>query len=133
MFTKDFDGWAELKPKLHSINKANIYFQERDVWWCSLGCNIGGEQDGKNAIFNRPVLVSKKFNHDVFYGLPMTTKNKDNPYYIKITFGGREVSVLLSQMRIFDKKRFQRKIGQLDTADFERVIRSFKNLFITPK
>ncbi len=30
--------------------------------WCSIGINVGDEEDGKNELYERPVLVIKKFN-----------------------------------------------------------------------
>jgi mRNA interferase MazF len=110
MFTKDFDGWAELKPRIHNQDK-KLVFKERDIWWCSIGCNVGDEVDGKNNQFNRPVLIIKKFNHNIFYGLPMTTKIKNNPYYVQVTFQRKTVCALSSHMRLLDKKRLSTRLG----------------------
>lgn len=41
-------------------SEGEILFYEREIWWCSLGVNIGFEQDGTNDLFERPVLVIKK-------------------------------------------------------------------------
>ena len=47
-FLKEFDKWNELKKKLHNSEKPKkFYFREREIWWCSLGLNIGFEEDGK--------------------------------------------------------------------------------------
>lgn len=129
MFEKDFKNWFLLKPKLHNLDKQKVFFRERDVWWCSIGCNVGDEQDGKSNKFNRPVLIIKKFNRNLFYGLPMSTQIKNNRYYFAITFQERTVSVLLSQMRVLDKKRLQRKIGQLDEGDFNKVVKEYTGMF----
>lgn len=129
MFIKDFDNWAKLKPTLHDKDKTKVFFKERDIWWCSIGCNIGDEMDGKHEYFDRPVLIIRKFNHNIFYGLPLSTKIKNNPYYEQITFQGKNISVLLSHMRLLDKKRLQEKMGQLDTKDFNKVAKKIKNLF----
>ena len=128
IWKKIFAEWFILKPQLQNTDKSNIYFKERDIWWCSLGVNLGDKEDGKNEQFNRPVLILRKFNKNIFYGLPMTTRIKDNPYYLQVSFHDRQVSVMLSQMRLFDRKRLQRKIGQLDKKDFEITKESFKGL-----
>lgn len=39
---KDFDGWNEKKKKIGE-DVCNIYFKEREIWWCSIGINIGYE------------------------------------------------------------------------------------------
>lgn len=44
---KAFDDWNELKKKLDQ-NWRQPYVHHREVWWCSLGQNIGAEIDGKN-------------------------------------------------------------------------------------
>jgi hypothetical protein len=49
MMQKDFDKWNETKKKIHDrINTP--FFNEREVWWCVLGRNIGVEQDGGESI-----------------------------------------------------------------------------------
>lgn len=85
-------------------------FHEREIWWCSLGENLGFEQDGKNEHFERPVLILKKFSHDVFLGIPMTSTKKNHPFYFPYKFHGGEGSFVLSQARILSVKRLQRKI-----------------------
>ena len=43
---KDFDSWNE-KKKILNNNDVSFY-HEREVWWCSLGVNVGYEQNGKS-------------------------------------------------------------------------------------
>ena len=40
MQPKDFDRWNEQKKKLHD-GEREVLFHEREIWWCSLGVNIG--------------------------------------------------------------------------------------------
>src|SRR4030095_356373 len=44
---KDFPGWHRQKEQLHAQHQTPT-FQEREIWWCSVGVNIGHEMDGKN-------------------------------------------------------------------------------------
>ncbi len=44
---KDFPGWHRQKEQLHAQHHTPT-FQEREIWWCSVGVNIGHEMDGKN-------------------------------------------------------------------------------------
>jgi hypothetical protein len=50
MYHKDLDRWNELKKKIDSYPADNVpYFHEREIWFCSIGHNVGFEQDGKDA------------------------------------------------------------------------------------
>jgi len=77
---KQFDLWNGLKKKLHAT-RHEPFLHEREIWICSLGANIGYEQDGKNENFARPVLVIKKFNNDIFLAVPLSSKVKEGKYY----------------------------------------------------
>lgn len=58
MHTKDFEGWIKVKQKIHAAQREHLpIFNERQVWWCSIGVNVGDEEDGKNALYHRPVLI----------------------------------------------------------------------------
>ena len=74
---KDFPGWHRQKEQLHAQHHTPT-FQEREIWWCSVGVNVGHEMDGKNQFYNRPVLIVRKFNPHIFFGVPLTTKMKQN-------------------------------------------------------
>ena len=124
--SKPFDAWNTLKKQLQeSENK--LFFHEREIWWCSLGVNLGFEQDGRNDTFERPVLIVRKFNQDIFLGLPLTSARKEGMYYQKTKHEGRDYTVVLSQMRLLDRKRLQRKIRVLPEIEFEEVKKRFKN------
>lgn len=121
-FFKDFDKWNELKKKLHISEKAkDFYFREREIWWCSLGVNIGFEQDGKNDLFERPVLIVKVFNREVLWMVPLTSRHKSNKYYYEFDYKGKSQSAILSQVRIISSKRLLRKIWTFPKNDFKKV------------
>lgn len=125
---KDFDTWNSLKKQVDSQNSL-VGFSEREVWWCRIGHNVGFEEDGKNQAFSRPVLVVRKFNKRFFYGLPLSTKGKDNnPYYHRFTFQGSTSYALLSQLRAFDAKRLTDRMGELPETTFAEIIARFKAL-----
>ena len=54
---KDFDSWNKEKKGLENVGHDILSFHEREIWWCSIGINLGDEQDGKNELFERPVLI----------------------------------------------------------------------------
>jgi len=70
---KDYGQWHYLKSKIE-IDTPSPQFRELEIWWCSLGKNVGTEEDGKNNLFERPVLIFRKFNKEIFWGLPLTSR-----------------------------------------------------------
>jgi mRNA interferase MazF len=60
MYEKNFEGWSKFKQKLDAHETPrSLYFHEREIWWCSLGINVGSEFDGKNELFERPAVIVK--------------------------------------------------------------------------
>lgn len=48
---KDFNQWNKEKKGLENVGHDILAFHEREIWWCSIGINLGDEQDGKNELF----------------------------------------------------------------------------------
>lgn len=124
---KEFFLWNAKKIK---IEKRTIVpqYNQREVWWCSLGVNIGHEEDGKNEEFERPVLILKKFNKNIFIGLPMTSTNKNLPFYFPYSIHDRRGSVILSQPRILSSRRLNRRISKIRSKLFKHVRDKFTRL-----
>jgi len=101
---KNYVDWMLVKAKINNFELRPDY-KQRDIWWCSVGENIGYEEDGKNIFFNRPVLILKKFGHGLFWGVPLSTTKKRGKYYYEFEFNGRVSVALLSQLRAFDSAR----------------------------
>lgn len=131
-FPKEFDNWIQKKKDCHYQIKTPPLFKERDIWWVSVGVNVGFEEDGKNGNFVRPVLIVKKFNRELFLGIPMSTKLKDNKYYIPVTIKKETVSVMTSQLRVFSSKRIWNKLAELDEGDFFRILEEVSKFFVLP-
>lgn len=124
----EFNSWNEKKQKTHN-EKQRPFFHEQEVWFCSLGANIGFEQDGRGDDFLRPVLILKKFNNEIFWALPMTKNAKTGKHYHIVSLDGREPSALiLSQIRLIDAKRLAYKIGLVEMQDFVAVKEKIKQL-----
>ena len=118
---KDFKKWHTLKAKLHE-GEGSALFQAREIWWASLGANIGFEQDGVGEIFTRPVIVLTKFNLDVCLVVPLTARPKKGKYYFPIgNVAGKQAVAVLSQLRFIDKKRLAKKILTLDRDIFKKL------------
>lgn len=126
---KLFDDWSELKKCLNS----KVHFpriSEGDVWWCSMGKNIGVEINGKNEKFSRPVIVFKKLSVFGFLAVPMSTQKHSGPWYVPLTFHSRDQVAVLSQIRIISVARLYKRFGSLSKRDFQLVRDGFKKLYI---
>ena len=116
----EFVQWSKLKMQLSS-HPSTPKIIEGEVWWCSLGRNLGVEMNGKSSLFSRPVLVYKKLGSLGFIGIPFTSKIKTGSWYTGIVFHDKKQTVVLSQIRILSVARLSSRMGTLDIADFERV------------
>jgi mRNA interferase MazF len=125
---KRFLEWIHTKSKIDGKERKINSILEGGVYWCSLGENIGDEENGKGDIFRRPVLIFKKFNNNIFWGIPMSTKNKENKYYVKVLLKDVEQSAMISQLRILDTKRLDTYIGYISKPDFIRIQNAVRNL-----
>lgn len=125
-----FKNWFKVKISLWEKDSQKIVFKEGDIWWCSIGMNIGEEIFGKSEKFTRPVLIYKKFTSSSFLGLPLTSRDKKGSWYVEISLHEKISRVMLNQARIFDKKRLTNKIGSLDDTDMRKVKESFKKLYV---
>jgi len=125
---KDFDGWNEVKKRTNQGKNAP-YFHEREIWWCSIGINIGTEEDGSGQVFRRPVLVLKKLSGNSCFVVPLTASRRVHPMRIVVGMvGGKSATALLSQVRVLDTKRFGDKVGYLDIKVFEMIRKSIKDM-----
>lgn len=118
---KDFLSWIYKKIRLDDLQRVNRIISEGQVFWCSLGENIGYEQNGKGVYFRRPVLIFKKFNNELFWGLPLSSKLKNHKFRVRILLRNKPQDVLLSQLRVLDSKRLDEFFGHISAKDFELI------------
>lgn len=123
-YIKNFDQWNKEKKIIDSITNQQL-FQEREIWWCSIGENIGYEQNGKHTHFERPVLILRKYNTGLFLGVALTSKAKKNRFHHEITPGS---FAILSQIRTYSAKRLIRKMKKTTSKQFDEVVSSIKKL-----
>lgn len=126
---KDFQEWHKKKTDIEHSSDVRVFFHEREVWWCSLGSNVGFEQDGKGGKFARPVLVFKKFNKEIFWALPLSTRLKEGKFYSPIDLHDGVIRVaIISQLRLTDGKRLIDKIGVIDETNYADIQKAVINL-----
>jgi len=123
---KDFDKWNEVKKQRDRSEFPDGPFpKEGMVWMCILGVNIGFEQNGTEKNFERPMLVVKKFNNQMYWAVPLSSKQKEYDFYFNFTDpNGQEVSAILAQMRLISVKRFVREMYRFDDTLFVEIIAS---------
>jgi len=120
-YTKEFDKWNICKKEINNNETIRLY-KEREIWWASVGVNVGYEEDGKNNNYVRPVLIIRKFNRMLFLGIPMSTRIKDNKYYYNICIKGKTVSLLLSQIKVFSSKRLLNRHTIVNKNEYKKII-----------
>lgn len=126
---KDFDLWSELKKAAHEGTfKGRVH--EREVWWCSLGANIGHEEDGKNDGFERPVIVLRVWSQETVVVLPLTTQIKNNRFHFVFTRDGVNFAIVLSQVRLISTKRLKRRIYRMHPRVFGTLLSTFGKLLL---
>lgn len=102
---KNYEKWTPVKIIVNNNVKVPTYKEGR-IYWMAIGENVGFEQDGKGKNFTRPVLVIKGFSKNLFWGIPLTTKNKNGKFYKKCyAINNVECNIILSQLRAFDASR----------------------------
>lgn len=127
-FLKQIKDWFDLKIKLWTSDK-RVVFKQGEIWWCSLGFNVGEEIFGKGEKFTRPVLIFKKFTSNSFMGLPLTTHGKKGSWYVEIKHGGKKSFAMLNQARILDKRRLSNRVGTLGIDDYKEVKKRFLDFY----
>jgi mRNA interferase MazF len=128
---KEFDQWNTVKKEVNARELSHDFFyHSREVWWCSIGANVDVETDGKQENFERPVLVVRKFNKEMFWGIPLTSRERTGEFYYKMTHDAGISWAMLSQLKTFSSKRLLRKIGRASKIDFVQIQKKLQD-FIT--
>jgi len=126
---KDFTNWHKKKSKIDDIEK-RPFFHEREIWFCHMGANVGFEQDGIGEDFLRPVIIFRKFSKEIFWGIPLTKREKGGKYYFTFSFPERgKNTAILSQVRLIDARRLSYHIGDISKTDFKVLKEKLKALF----
>lgn len=128
-----FDNWNDLKKKLH-LKEEIITFYQGNIYFMSIGQNIGHESYGKNNLFLRPVLVYKKLSKTTFIGIPLTSSKKEGSYYFSFNYKKDKTSTaMLNQMRVFDIRRSEYLSGKINKNIYKNLEEKVNNFMkITP-
>jgi mRNA interferase MazF len=100
-----------------------------DIYLVNLGPVIGHE-----IRKTRPcVIISpNEMNHYIGTVIvaPMTTKGRDYPTRIPLTFKRRKGQVVLDQIRTVDKIRLVKRLGKLDKNVSARLLEVLQEMFV---
>jgi mRNA interferase MazF len=118
-----------VKSSIHNSVNRPLGFKKRDIWYASVGENVGFEEDGKGKKFVRPVLILKVFGSQLCFVIPLSTTDKRGIFYHPFDAKTGKISVaLLSQARTLDTARFHHKIGRVGSEDFAEIKKQLKEL-----
>ena len=133
---KLYDNRNQEKQLTHFRKDEDFYVNPREIRFTKMWLNIWFEENGKDE-FKRPVLVIKKVGNMLFT-VAMTSKEKDNQYfYHKISsweFNERNQTnkdssyVILSQVKVMDKKRFTEKMWIVGEEEFIKIKKKLKTM-----
>jgi len=128
-----FDIWSRLKKRLHKKQEI-IKFSNKNIYFMSIGQNVGSESYGKNSLFLRPVLVYKKLSKTMFVGIPLTSSCKQGSYYFSFSYKRDKTSTaMLNQMRVFDIRRSEYLSGYMNVKDFAKLKQKIQEFMeVTP-
>jgi len=105
-----------------SFLDATNFPKEGEVWVAILGKNIGSEINGGLHNFSRPVLVVKKFSNQIYWAVPLSTKQKSLDFYLNFTdVDGQKVALILAQLRLINIRRFRRKVYDIAPEIFRDI------------
>lgn len=133
LFPNHFNQWNRIKQKIETKNQT-IFFREKEIYFMSIGKNIGHETYGKENLFLRPVLIYKKLTHTTFLGIPLTSKPKEGSYFFQFHYKKDQISTaMLNQMRVFDIRRADYYSGKISIKTLENLEKKLKEfLNFTP-
>lgn len=115
---------SELDLSIQKIPHVN----EGEIWWASIGENIGYEINGKSTLFTRPVLILKKFSREFYLVIPLTTQAHSGSWYVNFKLDRREQIACLHQTRAIDYRRLSTKISQVKKEDYRIIEKALKDL-----
>lgn len=125
---KDFDEWNNQKRIIHT-GGSHKFYKEREIWWCSIGMNIGFEHDGDGLEYQRPILILKGLGRGLCVTVPLTSSTTIHPLRIPIgIINNKEASAVISQIRSIDTRRLVDRVCRLDKDKFDITRKAIKDL-----
>jgi mRNA interferase MazF len=123
-----FDDWNDKKKRLHAA-RPNIMFKEGQIWWCSLGVNVGEEVLGKGKMYRRPIIVLRKVTHNSCVVIPTTTQAKQGSWYFPFEINNLKRWAMMHQIRFISSRRLSSRESILPAADFQLLKKAIAEFY----
>ena len=124
---KDFDKWNTRKKQL-DFSRRNLLFKEGEIWWCSIGVNVGEEVYGKGEASRRPVVIFKKLSGNSCIAIPTTTKTRNGSWFHHLHIKDNDRWVMMNQMRFLSANRLWVRESSLSSEEFSALKKSVAEL-----
>ncbi|MDP3975325.1 MAG: pyrroline-5-carboxylate reductase [bacterium] len=123
---QEFNLWNQKKKQTEKLHPVDIH--EGGIYCGRVGKNIGVEQHGKGEESLRPILVFKKFDRHMFWGIPLSKTKRRGSWYFPFSFKTNVTSVaILPQIRLFDSRRLKYIMGYIRQKDFLEIRQKISN------
>lgn len=130
MDIKRFFEWIGLKKKLHYEPQDIPLVREGELWWASLGENIGFEMNGKSKDFTRPVFIYKKLTDTFYFVIPTSTQLRHGSWYVSFKLKQVMETACLQQARTIDYRRLHSKLGEVSDLELQKIREGFRKLYL---
>lgn len=124
---KDFDKWNSKKKKLDVVSR-RLLFKEGEIWWCSIGVNVGEEVYGKGEYFRRPVVILRKLSANTCIVMPTTTRERSGSWYHHLNIRNKKRWVMMNQIRLISANRLWVRESTLSSEELEELKKSVAGL-----
>ena len=125
-----FDKWNEVKKIVQNDEKIRL-FKQRDIFFISMGQNVGFEQNGKGEKFVRPIVILKKITNQMFIGIPLSSQLKKGDWFFEFGFNCKDSLshniAIIPQIKMCSSRRLLNKIGVMKAEDFDILKQKVKD------
>lgn len=120
---KKYNIWNETKKDLNVFSR-DLLFKEGEIWWCSVGMNIGEEIYGKGLNFRRPVIILKKLSHNSCVVIPTTTKSRTGTWFYHININFKDRWAMMNQIKFISANRLFVRESFMPESEFVKLKKS---------
>lgn len=124
MYIKNYNNWNRVKQR---VEESGIRKDIRagEIRWASVGVNLGSEIDGKGVLYARPVLIVHTIGNRLALVIPLTSKNKNIPGFMRYRSG----ALCINQVRVISHKRIYNREGKISDKKLQSVKDEIKVFF----
>lgn len=99
-----------------------------EVWLINLDPKVGSEiKKTRPGLVISPNEINSNLNTMII--APMSTKSKNYPTHIPLTFQKKSGFIILEQLRTIDKLRLVKKLGEISQSTAQKTCQKIQELF----